>query len=357
MHKLDFEEVKKRVDILNVAYHLCLEIEETRGTEYKAICPFCGYNKNSKIATMALNTQTNQYCCSRCGEGGFSIGLYAKVRGIDNKKAYRELLDKECFSQDKTKIEISPINVIADVEKRDTIYRRFLGMLRLELQHKNYLKNLGLLDGSIDEGMYKSIPSNKIKRRLICNILRKEFNLCGIPGFYQEEDFKWTFSKYNGFFVPVFDDNGYIQELSIHLDKPFNGNQDIWFSSGNKINGTSAKNWIMKSNIYEDSKSVILTDNFILGNLIKETMKKPVIAFQNISNSYNILKVIEKTSIKNITFILRANYAEENIDYIIRRVFRDLIPLGYELDVKTICNYSDIFEPYFWSSNNLQIAV
>ncbi len=41
MDRLDFEEVKKHIDILNVAYHLCLEIVNNKGYEYKVICPFC----------------------------------------------------------------------------------------------------------------------------------------------------------------------------------------------------------------------------------------------------------------------------------------------------------------------------
>lgn len=41
MHKLDFQEVVKHINILNVAYHLCIEIIEEKGNEYKAICPFC----------------------------------------------------------------------------------------------------------------------------------------------------------------------------------------------------------------------------------------------------------------------------------------------------------------------------
>lgn len=100
---------------------------------------------------------------------------------------------------------------------------------------------------------------------MISNILSKKYNLCGIPGFFQEEDFKWCFNRYDGFFVPVFDSNGYIQGLSIHLDKTFNNSSDIWFSSSNKINGTATRNWIMKGNLKENSNSVILTDNFILG--------------------------------------------------------------------------------------------
>ena len=66
MNILDYNEVKKHIDILNVAYHLNLELVEQKGYETKAICPFCGYNKLSKTATLSLNSQSNKYCCSRC---------------------------------------------------------------------------------------------------------------------------------------------------------------------------------------------------------------------------------------------------------------------------------------------------
>ena len=41
MEKLDFQEVQGHISILNVAYHLCLEIVDNKGYEHKAICPFC----------------------------------------------------------------------------------------------------------------------------------------------------------------------------------------------------------------------------------------------------------------------------------------------------------------------------
>ncbi len=276
--------------------------------------------------------------------GGYSVGLYAKIRKISNDKAFKELLERECFSQDKTLLEIRPMNQLADIEIRDKIYRAFLSMLRLEAQHKRYLANMGFLDSTIENNLYKSVPKNYIKRRMISNSLSKKYNLEGLPGFYQEEDFKWIFSKYNGFFVPVFDSNGYIQGLSIHLDKAFNNNQDIWFSSNNKINGTRAKNWIMKSNINEYSTNVILTDSLLLGALATDITNESVIAFQNITNSYMILKEIENTQIQNITFLVRGN---NNLDYIINRVFRDLIPLGYNLDTKFVSNYKDFFNDNF----------
>lgn len=347
MDKLDAKEVERHINILNVAYHLNLEIIETRGNESKAICPFCGYNKVSKIPTLNLNYQNNKYHCVRCGVGGYSIGLYAKLRNIDTKKAYIELLQRDCFSINKAPIEISPINLISDIEKRDAVYRDFINMLKLESQHKRYLEELGFLNSSIDNGLYRTIPKNYIKRRLICSNLSRKYDLSGISGFFQEEDFKWCFSGYRGFFVPVINQNGYIEALSVHLDKQFNNTSDLWFSSSGKINGTSAKSAIMKSNIDEDTWHIVITDNLLLGNLIKETIDAPVIAFQKITNSYMILKEIEETNIQDISFVFRVPNLNENIDYIINRIFRDLIPIGYNLNIKYIRDYKDIFDEEF----------
>ena len=268
------------------------------------------------------------------------------MKNVDNRTAFKELLEKEYFSLDRTRFEITSTNELADIEIRDAVYREFLNMLKLENEHKKYLASLGFLESSIKDGLYKSVPKDYIKRRLIANtLLRKyRFNIAGVPGFFQEEDFKWVFSEPAGFFVPVFNKDGYIQGLSIHLDEPYNNNQDIWFSSKDKINGTNARNWIMKNNLTYASDSVIITDNFLLGNLIKETINAPMIAFQNISNSYVILKEIEQTNVRNILFVMRLSQASENMDYIINRIFSDLIPLNYNLDIRYIHDYKDFFD-------------
>ena len=116
------------------------------------------------------------------------------------------------------------------------------------------------------------------------------------------------------------------------------------FSSSTKINGTATKNHIMKSNISADAQNVILTDNFILVHLIKDTLNLPAISFQNISNSYMILKEIQNTNIRNITFVIRIPDCNNNLDYIINGIFRDLVSLGYNLDTKCIDNYNAIFK-------------
>lgn len=279
-------------------------------------------------------------------QAGYSIGLYAKVRNINTKKAFRELIDKECFSIEASHITISPINAIADINKRDAVYRDFLNMLKLELKHRNYLKEQGFLDSTIDIQLYRTIPKSYIKRRLIGNILKRKYDLAGIPGFYQEEDFGWTFTNAKGFFIPILDENNKIQGLAIHLDDKFNATNDILFSSKDKINGTAAKSFISKNNITENTDTIVLTDNLILGNLIKDTINVPTITFSNITNSYQILNILDNTNIKNIIFTIRKN-GDQHLDYIINRVFRDLIPLGYNLETKYISNYKDILKDNF----------
>lgn len=60
-------------------------------------------------------------------------------------------------------------------------------MLKLEKQHQNYLRRLGFLDSTINEQLYRSLPTSKttryIKRRLIANKLKNMYDLSGIPGF------------------------------------------------------------------------------------------------------------------------------------------------------------------------------
>lgn len=103
----------------------------------------------------------------------------------------------------------------------------------------------------------------------------------------------------------------------------------------------------MKNNITKNANNVVITDNFLLGNLIKETINVPMIAFQSISNSYKILREIEKTNIQDILFIFRLPQINENLDYIINRIFRDLLPLGYNLDIKYVNYYKDFFDENF----------
>ena len=226
-------------------------------------------------------------------------------------------------------------------------------MLKLEQSSKQKLNKLGFLNSTIEEQMYRTIPNKCILRRLIAYRLAKMYDLSGIPGFYQEADFKWTFSAGKGIFIPVFDENHKIQALSVHLDKPFNNTRDMWFSSKDKINGTGVRNILIKNNIWEDTDTVVLTDNFLLGNYIKASLNVPMLAFSNISNSYQVLKAIESVNVTNIIFVFKVGQ-NDNLDYIINRIFRDLIPLGYNLETETLTEFKEILDEDFFTLYSLK---
>ena len=91
----------------------------------------------------------------------------------------------------------------------------------------------------------------------------------------------------------------------------------------------------------------------MLGNYIEEALEVPLIAFSNISNSKQILKILDNTNIQNILFTFKIN-RNDNLDYIINRVFRDLIPLGYELEVKAITNFKEVLKDDFLTFYRMQ---
>ena len=227
-------------------------------------------------------------------------------------------------------------------------------MLKLEQTHKHLLQEQGFLNSTIEEQLYKTVPKKDIKRRLIAKRLSKRFDLSGIPGFYQQEDWKWTFSKANGIYVPVFDEKNRIQALSVHLDKELqDGTQDYWFSSKSKINGTGTRNVISKTEIDENEDTLILTDNILLGNLIRDMLDQAVIAFSSIVNSYQVLKAVGETNVEKIIFTLRLK-DNKNLDYIIHRVYKDLIPMGYDIETKVIQDYTDVLNDDFLSTYRLE---
>ena len=69
----------------------------------------------------------------------------------------------------------------------------------------------------------------------------------------------------------------------------------------------------------------------------------PIIAFSDISNSYKIRKTLERTNIKNIIFTIRADDQNQKLDYMIEKLFGELLEKGYDVSFKVIRNKDDIY--------------
>jgi hypothetical protein len=232
-----------RLSILNVAVKLNLQVLRRTGTEWLARCPFCGDSQNPRHGHLYLNIRENKYYCVRCGEGGYAIGLYARMKGIDTKRAYRELLGMEDETPSGMEVVKMKTCEIADIEIRHRTYSAFLDMLELEFQHMSDLKRRGLTVKQIKEKGYKSIPQGEKCYNICKKLIEAGYTLEGVPGFYKK-DGRWTCYDVPGYLIPVRDGRGRIQGLQVRLDEPGNGGKYRWFSSRDQENGTPAESWV-----------------------------------------------------------------------------------------------------------------
>lgn len=293
--------VYEYINITNVINQLNIKKTSVKGIYIYAICPFCQCS-NEKNGYLKINTISNVYICKKCESSGSSIDLYAKLKYISTKDAFKMLL-KETPVLDNMPYTYN--NPIKDEYYRDLVYRSFLDMQVLSDKHYKRLKNMKFSSNYIEEHVFKTIENNKYKKKEICKKLQQQgLRLDGISGFYQDTDFKWTYKSHSGIFIPVILNNK-IQGLRILLDNNYNlDTENIWFSSNNEYNGTKANNWPMvlkdkeKSwiDMYNSEKfdSIIIATEMILAHKLFNNTRKTVIGVPNNIEKDFILDIVKR---------------------------------------------------------------
>ena len=295
------------VNITNIINQLHIKKVNQIGYNIYAICPFC-QSQNEKKGYLKINTLKNVYVCKQCESSGSSIDLYANVKYITTKAAYKILLKKKPVLDN---IPYTYSNPIKDEYCRDAVYRSFLEKLQINDFHYKKLKDMKFTDEYIKDNLFKSIEVNDNKKKLICMELQKEgFKLDGIPGFFQDTDFKWNYKSHKGIFIPVVLD-GKIQGLRILLDEKYDlDTKNIWFSSNNEYNGTKATNWAMvlkDKNINwidtynsNNKKSIIIATEMILAHKLFNNTNKIVIGIPNNIDKDWILNITKKMNVSEV---------------------------------------------------------
>ena len=123
--------VYEYINITNVVNQLHLKKTCTKGWNIYAICPFCQSSKE-KNGYLKINTIKNVYMCEKCGLSGSSIDLYANLKYISTKEAFKRLL-KETPVLDN--IPYTYNNPVKDEYYRDIDNRNFLEMQKLKDLH------------------------------------------------------------------------------------------------------------------------------------------------------------------------------------------------------------------------------
>lgn len=240
-------------DIMDVARILNIRIKRPGRKSIYTDCPLCGDTRGK----MNLNLEKNQFRCNYCQESGGAIALYAKVHGVSNSTAYREICEilygnapakeyKTLF-QKKEKPDLPSNSELAPVHDRNQTYEMMLSMLQLTDKHIDDLIERGLSLEQIKEYGFKSTPAFGYVQ-LAKNLKDKGCIIEGVPGFYEKANGEWTVnfnSRCSGILIPYRTISGLIQAFQICLDEPFVDEKGkktkyIWLSSVDEEKGVSS---------------------------------------------------------------------------------------------------------------------
>lgn len=245
--------------IMDVASLLRLNIRRRQPNSVYADCPFCG----DKRGKMNLNHVKNVWRCNYCGESGGMVALYAKVYGISNSDAYREICDtlqtgnrtpdyETKTTAGKPELDALPQSELAGIAEIHQTISLLLGMLTLSAAHRGKLWERGLTDEQIDSLGYKSTPPPYLCLSYTERLLKQGCTVQGVPGFYLNEDGKWTVKFHKrtaGILIPAKGIDGLIRGAQIRLDVPMKDKDDdpekegtkyLWLSSSNKNMGVTS---------------------------------------------------------------------------------------------------------------------
>jgi len=210
---------------------------------------------------MNLNTAKDLWRCNYCGEGGGMLSLYAKVYGVSNSDAYREICDALAvngFSPDYTVPEkTTPAEAeqsdAASVQEVHQTLSMLLSMLTLIPAHRAHLQSVrGLSDDEITRFGFKSTPPPFLCRSLTNRLVKAGCKVQGVPGFYVDDNGCWTVKfhqRTSGIIIPIFGVDGLIRGAQIRLDHPLKDKDDppekpgvkyLTLSSAGKRMGTTS---------------------------------------------------------------------------------------------------------------------
>lgn len=193
----------------------------------KIKCPICGHRDNCALS----EDRTRAYCRRVRSEHPGRDGGWTHILIERDFKAGPVLVSS---------VTPTPTPPRVDRAFRDVVYRTLLRCLPLLPAHRDDLLRRRLSLQSIEQGNFKSTPTEDERRMIERNLYPAD--LAGIAGFYREGDVWRMVKTPSGFFIPVLDRDGLIQGLQIRKD--YQRDKDdpryVWLSSKRWPSGTSS---------------------------------------------------------------------------------------------------------------------
>lgn len=203
----------------------------------------------------------------------------------------------------------------ADIVRRHAVYTALLEALELKGCHANSLVRRGLSEETITRNLYASASPNC---QQIVQELAREFDLTGVPGFYQEHG-QWRFVAANwseGIFIPVRDAQERIQALQFRFDQ--GETRYAWVSSNDKPSGTSSGTPMHYATPYrvqlKPDARVWFTEGALKADIIADQLEQAVVAIAGVNAfTQNMARQLmtDLPSLSAITIAFDADAAEK----------------------------------------------
>lgn len=275
-------------------------------SSYNIPCPICDH-PGSRKRHLNINLKRNVYRCPKCGqfEGGV-FDLYAYYTGVPRDKVRQDLMDRlggkegnysGSTSRKKVQSRPRPVEVpqapLVGIETRDRVYRALLNKLTLASDHRDNLRGRGLTNEEIDRLGYRTTPM--VGFHVLAKELIAEGNeLFGVPGFYRDEDGRWTMAIYlRGIMIPCRDRFGRIQSLHIRLDKKMKkGGKFLTFSSVDKKDGVGAENWCHMVGPVQEC--IYLIEGYMKADIVHFFTGQTVLAIPGVTSLHYLEKALKE---------------------------------------------------------------
>lgn len=274
-------------------------------SSYNIPCPYCD-GAGSRDRHLNINLKRNVFRCPKCDQfKGGVFDLYAYYKNVSRDKVLTAITDElggnsgsygqwqghGRRSRPAPSPPMIPQAALLGVEGRDRVYRALLNKLSLASDHRDNLLGRGLSDQEIVRLGYRSTPVVGF-HALAKELVDEGYDLFGVPGFYRDDDGRWTMAIYRrGILIPCRDRRGRIQSLHIRLDKKMKrGGKFLTFSSTDKRDGVGAENWCHI--VGPVRESVLLIEGYMKADIVHYFTGQTVVAIPGVTSLFHLENVL-----------------------------------------------------------------
>ena len=319
---------------------------------YNIPCPICDHT-GSRKRHLNINLKRNVFRCPKCGqfEGGV-FDLYAYYTGVPRDKVCQDLTDRLGGRESRfagkgggtKKAHPRPKEIpqasVASIEVRDRTYRALLSKLTLASDHRDNLRGRGLTDAEIDRLEYRTTPLVGF-HGLAKALVDEGYDLFGVPGFYRDEDGRWTMAIYlRGIMIPCRDRLGRIQSIHIRLDKKMKrGGKFLTFSSVDKLDGTGAENWCHMTGPVREC--VYLIEGYMKADIVHFFTGETVLAIPGVTSLQHLEKTLGELTELGVRHVMTCFDMDYLKNWHVEAAYGKLVQLLGKLPL--------IFGTYLWA--------